>query len=41
MNLMSKEEMAINKTDLNSYVSGDYTLSTKIPGITGQPQKDS
>jgi hypothetical protein len=33
--------MAINKTDLNSYITGDYTLTAKIPGVFGQPQKDS
>lgn len=42
MHLMNNEEMALNKADLQAYVSGDYYLTSKIPGTTGiagQPQK--
>jgi hypothetical protein len=43
MHLMSKEEMNINRADLQAYANGDYMLSAKIPGITStqKPQKDS
>ena len=37
--LMNNEEMALNKADLRAYVNGDYYLTSKIPGISGQPQK--
>jgi hypothetical protein len=36
---MNDKEMDLNKADLQAYVNGDYYLTSKLPGIAGQPQK--
>ena len=35
-NIMNKQEMAMNKADLEAYLTGDNNYKTMIPGI--QPQ---
>lgn len=30
---MSEAEQALNRNDLNAYITGDYTLSAMVPGI--------
>lgn len=37
MHMMNDKEMAINQKDLNAYVNGEYYLTSKIPGVYGQP----
>ena len=39
--LMNRHEIAMNKADLDAYMSGDVNYKTMIPGIQPQAQKNT
>jgi hypothetical protein len=36
--MMSEAEMALNMKDLDSYMKGEYTLNSMVPGIRAPKQ---